>query len=96
MPDALDGPAGVAPVAGGHVLGHRGVLAIAAAAHMRGHALALDKNLDGPGRQPHLDLLLRKAVRHAVIMPLDIDVIIDADPADAPFGEHVRLHRQRF
>ena len=94
--DALDGPAGVAPVAGGHVLGHRRVLAVAAGAHMRGHALALHKNLDGPGRQPHLDLLLRKTVRHAVIMPLDIDVIIDADPADAPFGEHVRLHRQRF
>jgi hypothetical protein len=34
--------------------------------------------------------------RHAVIVPLDIDVIIDADPADAAFGINVRLQRQWF
>jgi hypothetical protein len=28
--------------------------------------------------------------------PLDLDVVIDADPAHAPFGEDVRLDRQRL
>lgn len=27
-------------------------------------------------------------------MLVDIDVIIDPDPAGAPFGEHIRLSRQ--
>jgi hypothetical protein len=29
-------------------------------------------------------------------MALDIDVIIDANPAHAPFGEDIRLDRQRL
>ena len=50
--DALDRPAGIAPMAGRHVLGDGGVLVVAAGAHMRGDPLALEKNLDGPRRQP--------------------------------------------
>ena len=63
---------------------------------MGGDPLALGENLHGPRGEPDLDLLLREAVGHAVIMPVDIDVIIDADAANAPFGEHIRLDRQRF
>jgi hypothetical protein len=33
-------------------------------------------------------LFLREPVRHAVIMPFEIDVITDADAPDAPFREH--------
>src|ERR1700687_5549103 len=51
LADALDGPAGVAPMTGCHVLRHRGVLMVAAHALMRGDALALVENLDGAGSE---------------------------------------------
>src|SRR5947207_3471503 len=41
LADAVDGPVGVTAMAGRHVLRQRGVLMIAAAAPMRGDALAL-------------------------------------------------------
>jgi hypothetical protein len=41
--------------------------------------LALSKYLDSARGQPHLNLFLRKPVQHAVIMPLDIDMVIGAD-----------------
>jgi hypothetical protein len=31
-----------------------------------------------------------EAMRDAVIMRLDLDVIVDADPADPPLSQHVR------
>jgi hypothetical protein len=41
--------------------------------------LALSKYFDSARSQPHLNLFLRKPVQHAVIMPLDIDMVIGAD-----------------
>ena len=72
-------PVGVTPMAGRHVLLHGRVLAVAARAQMRGDPLALGEYLDGAAGEPDLDLGAREAMGHAVIMPLDIDVIIDAD-----------------
>ena len=92
--DAIERPVGVTPVAGGHVLLHGRVLAVAARAQMGGDPLALGEYLDGTAGEPDLDLGAGEAMRHAVIMPVDIDVIIDADTAGAPFGEHVGLGRQ--
>ena len=63
------------------MIGHGGVAVIAAGAQMHGDALALEKDLDGARRQPHLHLAPGEAVRHAVKMRLDLDVVIDADPA---------------
>src|ERR1700687_1767218 len=77
--DALDRPAGIAPMAGRHVLGDGGVLVVAAGAHMRGNPLALEENLDGPHRQPRVDLRAGEAMGYAVIMGGDLDVIVDAD-----------------
>src|SRR3954470_13863290 len=76
--DALDGPAGVAPMAGGHVLRRRGVLVVAAHALMRGDPLALVENLDGAGGEADLDLGADEAMRDAVVVRLDLDVIVDA------------------
>ena len=92
--NALDGPVGVTPMARRHVLGDCRVLAVAAGAQMRGDPLALDEDLDGSAGEPHLDLVAREAVGHAVEMALDLDVVIDADPAHAPFGKHIGLDRQ--
>jgi hypothetical protein len=61
---------------------------------MRGDPLALVENLDGAGGEAHLDLGADKAVRDALVMRLDFDVIVDADAADPPLGEYVRALRQ--
>ena len=80
FPDALDRPAGVAPVARGHVLGNGGVLPVPAGPQMDGDALALVEDLDAAGGQPRLDLGAGEAVGDGVIMGVDVDVIVDADP----------------
>ena len=79
--NAFDGPVGVAAMAGRHVLGQCGVMVIAAGAQMRGNTLSIQEDLDGARRQPHLDFATGEAVGHAVKMGLDLDVVIDADPA---------------
>jgi len=43
-----------------HVLGHGGVPMVAACAQMSGDPFALQKDLDGARRQPHLDLAAGK------------------------------------
>ena len=67
---------------------------VAAGAQMSGDPLALQKDLDGARRQSHLHLAARKAVGHAVEMPFELDVVIDTNPADAPFGKTIGLRRQ--
>ncbi len=54
------------------------------------------ENLHGAGGEAHLDLGADEAMRDAVVMRLDLDVIVDADPADPPLGEHVRVLRQNL
>ena len=70
---------------------HGGVFAVAARSQMRGDPLALGEYLDGTAGEPDFDFGAGKAMRHVVIMLVNIDVIIDPDAADAPFGEHVRF-----
>ena len=94
LADTLDGPAGIAPVAGGHVLRDRGVLVVAAHALMRGDPFAPVENLDGAGGEADLDLGADEAMRDAVVVRLDLDMIVDADPTDPPLREHVRAPRQ--
>jgi hypothetical protein len=72
--NALDHPVGVPPMARRHVLGDGGVPMIAAGAQMSGNPLALQKDLDGARRQPHLHLAARKAVGHAVEMTFELDL----------------------
>jgi len=79
--DARDRPISVEAMARRHVLRDGGVPVVAAGALMRGDALAPEKDFDGLRRQPHLDLTAGEAVRDAVVMVLDRDVVIDARPA---------------
>src|SRR5829696_8887111 len=92
--NAVDRPVCVTTMAGGHVLEHGGVLAVAAGPQMGGDPLALGEHLDGSPGHPRFDGLASEAIRHAVIMAVDIDMIIDADATDAPLGEQVGLDRQ--
>ncbi|MCP1838648.1 hypothetical protein ACVIHI_008425 [Bradyrhizobium sp. USDA 4524] len=91
LADAHDGPAGIAAMAGGHVLRHGGVLVIAAHALMRGNPLALVEDLDSAGGEPHLDLGTSEAMRNAVVMLLHLDVVVEVDAPDTPLREHVGL-----
>ena len=88
LANALDRPIGVSAMARRHVIGASVVCRlIAAGAQMRGDPLALEEDLDGARRQPHLDLAPGEAVGHAVEVRLDLDVIVDADPPQPPFGK---------
>ena len=61
---------------------------------MRGDPLALVEDLDGAAGDAHLDLAAREAVRDRVEVAVDLDVIVEADPAQPPFGIDVGLGRQ--
>jgi hypothetical protein len=54
------------------------------------------EDLDAAGGQARLDLGAGEAVGDGVIVGVDIDVIVDADPAHAPLAMFVRLSRQRL
>src|ERR1700736_3866561 len=69
---------------------------VAAGTQMSGDPLALQKDLNSARRQPHLNLAAGKAVRDAIEMALELDMIIDADPANAPLGKAIGLRRQRL
>src|SRR5271169_1740001 len=78
-----------------HVLGHRGVPMVAAGPQMSSDPLALQKDLNSARRQPNLDFAAGKAVGDAVEMALELDMVVDADPADPPLGKAIGLPRQR-
>ena len=93
--DALDRPVGKAAMGRWHMLRRRRVLAIAARAPVSGDPLTFVEDLDGVGRDPRLDLLTGKPIGHGVIMLVDIDMIIEASPADFPFRKDISLDGQR-
>ena len=63
---------------------------------MRGDPFSLEEDLDRPRGQTRVDFGAGEAMRHAVVMGGDLDVIIDADATGAPFRELVRFGRQHL
>src|SRR5208337_1036832 len=59
-------------------------------------ALAFEEDLDAAEGQARLDLGAGEAVGDGVIVRVDVDVIVDADPASAPLAVFVGLARQRL
>src|SRR6266851_6890157 len=92
--DTLVGPAGVAAMGRRHVLGHGGVAAAGTAQQVTSDALAFVEQLDGALGNARLDLLAQQAVRHRVVMAVDVDMIVERDAALAPLGIDVGLDRQ--
>src|SRR5215469_11381243 len=78
-PNPADRPVGVPAVTGRHVIGDGGMLAVAASSHVRGDPFALDEDLYGAAGEPHLDFAAREAIRHAVEVVLNLNVVIDTD-----------------
>ena len=72
-----------------HVLGHGGVPAAGAAQQMAGDALSPVEQLDGALGDARLELLAQHAMRHRVVMAIDVDVVVEADPALTPLGVDV-------
>jgi hypothetical protein len=68
---------------------------VAAGPQMSSDPLALQKNFNRARRQPNLDFAAGKAVGHAVEMALELDMVVDANPANAPLGKAIGLSRQR-
>lgn len=73
--------AGMATMAGGHVLGHGGVPAVARAPDMGRNTFAVVINLDGAGGEARPERLLEKLMRDRVVMLLDLDMVVEADAA---------------
>ena len=94
--DALDRPLGVAPVRARHVLGDCRVAATAAGAQVNGDALAPAEQLDRALGDAGIELLADQPVRHRVVMPVNVDVVVEPDPPHPPFGILVGLGRQRL
>ena len=95
-PEPLRRPFGVAPMRTRHVIGIGAVPAAAIAALMRGDASAAVEHLDRAGRDADVDLLADQRMRHRVEEALDLDVIVEPDPGETPFGELVVRLRQRL
>ena len=53
---------------------------------MGGYPLALQETLDGVGAHSHVKFFSNELERHAVVMALDLDVIVDIDRGHSPLG----------
>src|SRR5580704_1962615 len=95
-PQSLRRPVGIAPMARRHVLAHRRMLAIGGRAHMRRNALAAMEDLDRARRNARPNLLTQQLMRQRVIVLVNLDVVVEPDPALLPFGKDVGLGRQRL
>ena len=79
----------------GHVLGIGAVPAPAVAALVSRDPLAAMEDLDGSRRQTHVDLLADQGVRHGVEEAGGLDMVVEVDPGEPPFGILVIAGRQR-
>ncbi len=93
--EALRGPVGIAPMGTRHVVRVGAVPAPTVAALMGCHALAAVEDLDRAAGGPQVDLRADQAVRNRIEEAVVLDVIVRADPHEAPFGELVVVARQR-
>jgi hypothetical protein len=57
---------------------------------MGGDAFAAVEQFDGAAGDPYVDLLADQRMRDRIEERLDLDMVVEPDPGDAPFGELVR------
>ena len=63
---------------------------------MGGDAFAELKDFDGGGGEASLQLLTGELIGNAVVMPVDLDVVIDVGADGFPIGHHIAFGRQRL
>jgi hypothetical protein len=70
------------------MFGNRREGAFVVAARMAGDATATGKDLDGAARNAQFHFLAHQCVRHAVIVVIEFDVIVDVDGCAFPLGQN--------
>src|SRR5208337_3219962 len=95
---SLRRPFGITSVRTGHVVGQRAVSRTAIAPRMARNSLATVEYLDGARGNAGVDLLADQRVRHRVeeTLGLNLNMVVDADPGEAPLGILVVLLGQRL
>lgn len=83
---ARGAPFRILPMRRRHMFFDRGVLMGYKATGMAGHALAFAKDLHGVVGEPDLESFAFKFIRHAVVVIVDFDVVVDVDGGKLPFG----------
>jgi hypothetical protein len=78
------------------VFGNGGVFPVPARPDVDGDALAFVENLDAAGGQARLHLGAGEAVGDGIIVGVDVDVIVDADPAHAPLAVLIGFAGERL
>ncbi len=96
MLQALVGPAGIAAMRARHVRRHGGVPPRLPGTEMARNPAAAVEQLDGGRGDPRGQRLADQAVRDRVVMPVDLDMVVDADPALLPLGVLVGCRWQRL
>ena len=66
------------------VLGNGDGVSMTSRTQVGSHALTLVEKLDGRGRRTHFHQFLHQVVRHAVIVRVEHDVVVDVDPCAGP------------
>ena len=88
-------PVAITPVRTRHVIGDRGRAIRALAARMRRHQLAAMEDLHCLRRDACVHLFPQQPERYRIEMLLNLDVVIEIDPAVLPVRIFIRHWRQR-
>jgi len=88
------GPAGIAAMSARHVLADRGVPSLLPGSKMARDPAAAMEQFDRGRGDACCDRLLDQAMGNGIIVFVDLDMIIDPDPAFLPFGVFIGLRRQ--
>ena len=94
--NAFEAPAGVPAVGGRHVLVHGRVAPVGGATHVGRHPPFFMKDLDGAIRDAGPELLPGQGMGHGIVMPGDLNMVIEAGPALLPLGVFASLGGQRL
>ena len=81
-------------VGGRHMFFEGGVLMGHITSDMAGHAFAFSEGLHGMGGKPDMEFFALQFIRHAVVVIVDFDVVVDVDGGDLPLGVFVSFLRQ--
>jgi len=88
-------PLGMGPMRRRHVVGDGGVAAFAGILRMTGDPATFGQHFDGAAGDAQFDFLAHQGMRHAVIVAVVLDVVIDIDAGTLPFGQHEPRRWQR-
>jgi hypothetical protein len=65
--------------------------ALEGGAPMTGDAFALEQQFHPVDREADIELLFNQGIGHRIVMPFDLDMVIDIDPGAFPLGVGIRL-----